>query len=101
MDHAMISSPHGPLRVGIGGPVGTGKTTLTAALCRHMAAATDMCVITNDIYTREDAEALIEKRFGVAELPVRLPAVDGIVARIGLLLERVFLAVEVDAEVVG
>ena len=55
----MTSSPHGPLRVGIGGPVGTGKTTLTAALCRQMAAAIDMCVITNDIYTREDAEALM------------------------------------------
>jgi urease accessory protein len=59
MDHAMTASPHGPLRVGIGGPVGTGKTTLTAALCREMAASTDMCVITNDIYTREDAEALM------------------------------------------
>jgi urease accessory protein len=47
------------LRVGIGGPVGSGKTTLTAALCREMAAACDMCVITNDIYTREDAEALM------------------------------------------
>ena len=55
----MTASPHGPLRVGIGGPVGTGKTTLTAALCREMAAGTDMCVITNDIYTREDAEALM------------------------------------------
>jgi urease accessory protein len=47
------------LRVGIGGPVGSGKTTLTAALCREMAAAIDMCVITNDIYTKEDAEALM------------------------------------------
>jgi len=55
----MTPSHHGPLRVGIGGPVGTGKTTLTAALCREMAAAIDMCVITNDIYTREDAEALM------------------------------------------
>jgi urease accessory protein len=55
----MTASPHGPLRVGIGGPVGSGKTTLTAALCRQMAAAHDMCVITNDIYTREDAEALM------------------------------------------
>ena len=55
----MSASPHGPLRVGIGGPVGTGKTTLTAALSRKMAAVHDMCVITNDIYTREDAEALM------------------------------------------
>jgi urease accessory protein len=55
----MQSSLHGPLRVGIGGPVGSGKTTLAAALCREMAAAIDMCVITNDIYTKEDAEALM------------------------------------------
>jgi urease accessory protein len=59
MDQAMTASPHGPLRVGIGGPVGSGKTTLTAALCRRMAATIDMAVITNDIYTREDAEALM------------------------------------------
>ncbi len=59
MDHAVTGSPHGPLRVGIGGPVGSGKTTQTAALCRQMAATTDMCVITNDIYTQEDAEALM------------------------------------------
>lgn len=52
-------SPHGPLRVGIGGPVGSGKTTLTAQLCRALADRVDMCVITNDIYTREDAEFLM------------------------------------------
>lgn len=55
----MTRSPHGPLRVGIGGPVGSGKTTLTAQLCRALAAEIDMCVITNDIYTREDAEFLM------------------------------------------
>lgn len=54
-----MTSPHGPLRVGIGGPVGSGKTTLTAALCRALAKDIDMCVITNDIYTREDAEFLM------------------------------------------
>ncbi|MEL6372398.1 MAG: urease accessory protein UreG [Pseudomonadota bacterium] len=54
-----MASPHGPLRVGIGGPVGSGKTTLTAALCRAMRARYDMGVITNDIYTREDAEFLM------------------------------------------
>jgi urease accessory protein len=58
MDRAMTFA-HGPLRVGIGGPVGSGKTTLTAALCRRMAASYDMCAITNDIYTKEDAEALM------------------------------------------
>ncbi len=54
-----LKSPHGPLRVGIGGPVGAGKTTLTAALCRALAPRLSMAVITNDIYTREDAEFLM------------------------------------------
>ena len=52
------SSPNGPLRVGIGGPVGAGKTTLTAALCRTLGDRLSLAVVTNDIYTREDAEAL-------------------------------------------
>jgi len=50
---------NGPLRVGIGGPVGAGKTTLTEQLCRAMAGRYSMAVITNDIYTREDADALV------------------------------------------
>ncbi|MEM9028176.1 MAG: urease accessory protein UreG [Pseudomonadota bacterium] len=54
-----MSNSSGPLRVGIGGPVGSGKTTLTAALSRALAGTVDMCVITNDIYTREDADALL------------------------------------------
>ena len=49
----------GPLRVGIGGPVGAGKTTLTEKLARALAPRLSMAVITNDIYTREDAEALM------------------------------------------
>ena len=53
------ASPHGPLRVGIGGPVGAGKTTLTEHLCRALAHRCSMAVITNDIYTREDAEYLM------------------------------------------
>ncbi|MGF1552229.1 MAG: urease accessory protein UreG [Paracoccaceae bacterium] len=52
-------SPHGPLRVGIGGPVGAGKTTLTAALCRHWRERLSVAVVTNDIFTTEDAEALM------------------------------------------
>ena len=52
-------SPHGPLRVGIGGPVGSGKTTLAGMLCNRLRSTYDMCVITNDIYTREDAEMLM------------------------------------------
>lgn len=50
---------NGPLRVGIGGPVGVGKTTLTEQLCRALAQRCSMAVITNDIYTREDAEYLM------------------------------------------
>jgi urease accessory protein len=49
---------HGPLRVGVGGPVGSGKTALVERLCRHLAATRDIAAITNDIYTREDAEFL-------------------------------------------
>jgi len=52
-------SPHGPLRVGIGGPVGSGKTTLTEKLCKRFRSTCDLCVITNDIYTKEDAEILM------------------------------------------
>ncbi len=51
-------SVNGPLRVGIGGPVGAGKTTLTEQLCRALAQRCSMAVITNDIYTREDADYL-------------------------------------------
>ncbi|MEM9045356.1 MAG: urease accessory protein UreG [Pseudomonadota bacterium] len=54
-----MKSPNGPLRVGIGGPVGAGKTTLTAALCRALSSRLSVAAITNDIYTREDAEALL------------------------------------------
>ena len=52
-------SPNGPLRVGIGGPVGAGKTTLTAELAKALKDRCSLAVITNDIYTREDAEALM------------------------------------------
>jgi urease accessory protein len=45
---------NGPLRVGIGGPVGSGKTALVERLCKHMRADYDLIVVTNDIYTRED-----------------------------------------------
>jgi urease accessory protein len=54
----MTTSPHGPLRVGVGGPVGSGKTALVDALCKHLRDRFEIAVITNDIYTREDAEFL-------------------------------------------
>jgi urease accessory protein len=55
---SMAHSPHGPLRVGIGGPVGSGKTALMEALCRRFFGRVPLCAITNDIYTKEDAEIL-------------------------------------------
>ncbi|MDF1854807.1 urease accessory protein UreG [Pseudooceanicola sp.] len=55
----MTHSPHGPLRIGLGGPVGAGKTTLTAALARALRDHLSVAVVTNDIYTQEDAEALV------------------------------------------
>ena len=53
-----MKSAFGPLRVGIGGPVGSGKTTLMENLCKAMRDRYDIAAITNDIYTREDAEIL-------------------------------------------
>ncbi|HEC75620.1 MAG TPA: urease accessory protein UreG [Methylophaga aminisulfidivorans] len=47
-----------PLRVGIGGPVGSGKTALTLALCKHLRDKYNIAVVTNDIYTKEDAQFL-------------------------------------------
>lgn len=62
-----------PLRVGVGGPVGSGKTALVAALCRAMSGRRQVAVVTNDIYTREDAEFLL--RAGVLP-PDRITAVE-------------------------
>ncbi len=58
---------NGPLRVGIGGPVGAGKTTLTEGLCRALGERYSVAVITNDIYTAEDAEYLLRKQALPAE----------------------------------
>jgi urease accessory protein len=54
----MSSKSTGPLRVGVGGPVGSGKTALMDALCKHFRERYDIAAITNDIYTKEDAEFL-------------------------------------------
>ena len=53
-----MTHANGPLRVGIGGPVGSGKTALMDALCKSFRATYDIAAITNDIYTKEDAEFL-------------------------------------------
>jgi urease accessory protein len=55
----MTPSGSGALRVGIGGPVGSGKTALVDRLCKHMRASHEIGVVTNDIYTQEDAQFLI------------------------------------------
>ncbi|MBJ7251520.1 MAG: urease accessory protein UreG [Acetobacteraceae bacterium] len=69
----MSTSQNGPFRVGIGGPVGSGKTALVDRLCKHMRDRYDIAVITNDIYTREDAEFLT--RSG-ALVPERIAGVE-------------------------
>jgi urease accessory protein len=90
-----------PLRVGVGGPVGSGKTALVGWLCKKLRAEYDMAVVTNDIYTREDAEFLIrhealtpDRVVGVEtggcphtaireDASINLEAVEGLVARHG------------------
>jgi urease accessory protein len=63
----------GPLRVGVGGPVGSGKTALVAALCRTLAGQIPLAVVTNDIYTTEDADFLLRNGVLPAE---RIRAVE-------------------------
>src|SRR5271154_7293525 len=69
----LLDSSTGPLRVGIGGPVGSGKTALTERLCKLMSKCYDVAAITNDIYTKEDAEFLT--RSG-ALVPERIMGVE-------------------------
>jgi urease accessory protein len=69
----MSASPHGPLRVGVGGPVGSGKTALVERLCKHMRDHWNLAVVTNDIYTKEDAQFLT--RAG-ALVPERIVGVE-------------------------
>ena len=69
----MTSSPNGPLRVGIDGPVGSGKTALVDRLCKFMRDRYDIAVVTNDIYTKEDAQFLT--RSG-ALVPERIVGVE-------------------------
>ncbi len=57
-----MKSFNGPLRIGIGGPVGAGKTSLTESLCNALSNKISMAVISNDIYTVEDAEYLMKKQ---------------------------------------
>src|SRR5499427_7983564 len=68
-----MKSSHGPLRVGVGGTVGSGKTALMDALCKRMRDRYDIAAITNDIYTKWDAEYLV--RSG-ALVPDRIAGVE-------------------------
>ena len=88
-------SKNGPLRVGIGGPVGSGKTTLVEKLCKAMRDRWSIAVVTNDIYTQEDAliltrlQALPEdrilgwRRAQVAHLPPRALASAQLLPKVG------------------
>jgi urease accessory protein len=69
----MSKNPHGPLRVGVGGPVGSGKTALMDALCKKLRDRYEIAAITNDIYTKWDAEYLV--RSG-ALAPERIAGVE-------------------------
>ena len=68
-----MASSHGPLRIGVGGPVGSGKTALMDLLCKSMRERYDIAAITNDIYTKWDAEYLV--RSG-ALAPERIAGVE-------------------------
>jgi len=67
------STQHTTLRVGIGGPVGSGKTALTLALCKALRDRYDIAVVTNDIYTEEDAQFLVRNQ---ALAPERIIGVE-------------------------
>lgn len=68
-----MSPASGPLRVGIGGPVGSGKTALTLALCKALRDRYDIAAVTNDIYTEEDAQFLVRNQ---ALAPERIIGVE-------------------------
>jgi urease accessory protein len=59
---AKPSPEKSPLRVGVGGPVGSGKTALVDALCKHLRGRYNIAVVTNDIYTKEDADFLVRSQ---------------------------------------
>jgi urease accessory protein len=67
------AAKHAPLRIGIGGPVGSGKTALTLSLCRELRDRYDIAVVTNDIYTEEDAQFLVRNE---ALAPERIIGVE-------------------------
>jgi len=71
--HAALPQSRRALRIGIGGPVGSGKTALVAALCRALAGTVRLAVVTNDIYTTEDADFLLRNGVLPAE---RIRAVE-------------------------
>jgi len=92
----MSKSPNGPLRVGIGGPVGSGKTALMEALCKAFRDRYDICAITNDIYTKEDALILVRAgalqmaHFGRSDIHVDKKGAIDLVTEADIAVERMF-----------
>jgi urease accessory protein len=72
-----------PLRVGVGGPVGSGKTALVDALCKRLRDRLNLAVVTNDIYTREDAEFLIRSQALPPERMQRFENLDLVIVESG------------------
>ena len=101
MRNERLTTGNGPLRIGVGGPVGSGKTALTLALCRALRQRYQIAVVTNDIYTEEDAQFLVrhealapDRIIGVEtggcphtaireDASINLEAVDRLVRRFG------------------
>jgi len=101
MRNERLTTGNGPLRIGVGGPVGSGKTALTLALCRALRERYQIAVVTNDIYTEEDAQFLVrhealapDRIIGVEtggcphtaireDASINLEAVDRLVRRFG------------------
>ena len=73
--HTVTPTAGRALRIGIGGPVGSGKTALVAALCRALAGRVELAVVTNDIYTTEDAQFL--RKAGVLDVDRIIPVQTG------------------------
>jgi urease accessory protein len=73
LEKEIMNARNTPLRVGIGGPVGSGKTALTLALCRALREQYNIAVVTNDIYTEEDAQFLVRNN---ALVPERIIGVE-------------------------
>ena len=96
----MSMSAAGPLRVGIGGPVGSGKTALTLGLCRALRDRYELAVVTNDIYTEEDAQFLVRHEALAAQRIGGVFIATGPSLPFGETLERIAAALGADVRLV-